>query len=187
MADKTQNRRQQIQDQIEHILNDFAPEGARLSEIMARLDPPAPEYTVQRLLSALQATGRITRIGVKKGARYSVTAASPPVTTTAEPYIPISDESQRVKDSIRRPLHERQPVAYAPHFLSDYAPNQSFYLSRSLREKLAQIGTSAVADKPAGTYARQILERLLIDLSWNSSRVRAARSGAPARHFCVGV
>ena len=28
-----------------------------------------------------------------------------------------------------------------------------------------------MASQPAGTYARQILNRLLIDLSWNSSRL----------------
>ena len=33
------------------------------------------------------------------------------------------------------------------------------------------MGRPQVADLPAGTYARQILNRLLIDLAWNSSRL----------------
>ena len=36
---------------------------------------------------------------------------------------------------------------------------------------LRKIGTWAFGEQPAGTYAKQILNRLLIDLSWNSSRL----------------
>ena len=40
-----------------------------------------------------------------------------------------------------------------------------------MRQHLAEIGRSAEAERPAGTYVRLILGRLLIDLSWNSSRL----------------
>jgi len=40
-----------------------------------------------------------------------------------------------------------------------------------LTQRLAQIGQCGVGDLPAGTYIRQILDRLIIDLSWNSSRL----------------
>src|SRR3546814_13928575 len=33
------------------------------------------------------------------------------------------------------------------------------------------MGRSRIARQPAGTYVKQILHRLLIDLSWNSSRL----------------
>jgi len=36
---------------------------------------------------------------------------------------------------------------------------------------LLELGRSLDGERPAGTYARQILSRLLIDLSWNSSRL----------------
>lgn len=36
---------------------------------------------------------------------------------------------------------------------------------------LATVGRLQIADQPAGTYAKQILNRLLIDLAWNSSRL----------------
>jgi hypothetical protein len=36
---------------------------------------------------------------------------------------------------------------------------------------LFEIGKSPDSKRPAGTYARHILKRLLIDLSWNSSRL----------------
>ena len=45
------------------------------------------------------------------------------------------------------------------------------YLSAKEREHLHKIGTPQLGDQPAGTYAKHILSRLLIDLSWNSSRL----------------
>ncbi len=39
------------------------------------------------------------------------------------------------------------------------------------REKLHELGRTAQLTEPADTYARQVLERLLIDLSYNSSRL----------------
>lgn len=45
------------------------------------------------------------------------------------------------------------------------------YLSIEEKRQLAEIGQTNTLDQPAGTYARSVLERLLIDLSWNSSRL----------------
>ena len=36
---------------------------------------------------------------------------------------------------------------------------------------LSGVGTPSSGEMPAGTYAKQILNRLLIDLTWNSSRL----------------
>jgi Fic family protein len=44
-------------------------------------------------------------------------------------------------------------------------------LSDEIRHELARIGQVGITDLPAGTYLRQILDRLLIDLAWNSSRL----------------
>lgn len=46
-----------------------------------------------------------------------------------------------------------------------------FYLSAQARQHLLDIGHTPDGERPAGTYARQIFNRLLIDLSWNSSRL----------------
>jgi hypothetical protein len=48
----------------------------------------------------------------------------------------------------------------------------SFYPSPAERAHLAEVGKPNFAAEAAGTYARQILGRLLIDLSWNSSRLK---------------
>jgi Fic family protein len=62
-------------------------------------------------------------------------------------------------------------VGYNRAFLDSYRPNETFYLTAAIRRHLAEIGRSSEAERPAGTYVRQILGRLLIDLSWNSSRL----------------
>ena len=49
--------------------------------------------------------------------------------------------------------------------------NETFFNSSSIRQHLLDIGQSADSQRPAGTYARKIFSRLLIDLSWNSSRL----------------
>lgn len=71
---------------------------------------------------------------------------------------------------VTAPLQKRRPVGYRRDFLESYRPNVDSYLSVEEKKKLAAIGERG-GEQPAGTYARQILNRLLIDLSWNSSRL----------------
>ena len=47
----------------------------------------------------------------------------------------------------------------------------TWYLPAAVRERLLALGDSPDREHPAGTYARKLHERLLIDLSWNSSRL----------------
>ena len=56
-------------------------------------------------------------------------------------------------------------------FLEQYQPNHTAYLSANLREQLHSLGCSPAQQTPAGTFARDILSRLLIDLSWASSQL----------------
>jgi hypothetical protein len=84
----------------------------------------------------------------------------------------LSEPGRAIRDFIRRPAEERRPVGYQREFLDGYVPNRTSYLAESVRRHLHHIGRSPVGgDRPAGTYARQILSRLLIDLSWASSRL----------------
>ncbi|MGB5536153.1 MAG: Fic family protein, partial [Thiogranum sp.] len=62
-------------------------------------------------------------------------------------------------------------VGYKRAFLDEYRPNGTFYLAPEIRQHLMELGRSPGGERPAGTYVRQILSRLLIDLSWNSSRL----------------
>jgi hypothetical protein len=76
-----------------------------------------------------------------------------------------------VQQLVRRPLTARTPVSYSRDFLDQYEPNESSYLTDETTSFLTRIGTTPDAERPAGTYARHILNRLLVDLSWGSSRL----------------
>lgn len=85
--------------------------------------------------------------------------------------IPLSQKSKGLLKYVSQSLQARAPVGYNQDFLRSYEPNQSFYLSSAQRVELLKTGTVETKTRPAGTYARNILNRLLIDLSWNSSRL----------------
>jgi Fic family protein len=85
--------------------------------------------------------------------------------------IELSPESKVLLQYVSQDMAERLPTGYDQEFLRSYEPNRTFYLSPDQREKLRAIGRVESVERPAGTYARNILDRLLIDLSWNSSRL----------------
>ncbi len=92
-------------------------------------------------------------------------------TIDAQPYIPISPEGAIIRDQVRHPLMQRKPVGYQREFLETYQPGTTFYLPESLRRQLHEMGRTSNTERPAGTYARDIMDRLLVDLSWASSRL----------------
>jgi len=73
-------------------------------------------------------------------------------------------------ETLRAPLGTRTPVGYTRSFVDHYIPNQSSLLPPQLATELFSAGRSR-DQQPAGTYAREVLEQLLIDLSWSSSRL----------------
>ncbi len=84
----------------------------------------------------------------------------------------LSSEASAVREYVQSPLQRRRPVSYRRDFLDDYSPNETTYLPDNTRRHLHEVGRPPLEmDRPAGTYARQILDRLLIDLSWASSRL----------------
>src|SRR5882724_12711712 len=70
----------------------------------------------------------------------------------------------------RQPLPARTPVSYQRRFVDDYRPNQSSLLPAGLADSLFAEGRMP-GQQPAGTYAKKVLEQLLIELSWSSSRL----------------
>lgn len=62
-------------------------------------------------------------------------------------------------------------MIYNRQWLNDYKPNQTFYLSAHDRNQMDAQGKRGIDKNSAGTYARKIYNRLLIDLSYNSSRL----------------
>ena len=83
----------------------------------------------------------------------------------------LTDYSQNLLTVVNMPIEQRTPVRYNRQFLEEYQPNVTSYLDPIELNRLNLLGQTANMHQPAGTYARQVLNRLLIDLSWNSSRL----------------
>ena len=84
---------------------------------------------------------------------------------------PLSPRSAEIQEYLRQDAEARNPVAYNRGFLDAYIPNRTAYLSEEDRTQLHKAGTFLNEEQPAGSLAKQILSRILIDLSWNSSRL----------------
>ena len=156
--------------------------GASVDEIHTRLETPVPRRTLQYRLARLVEDGKLQALGKSRGRRYHLPSAQLQAATgkyaiapsddfSLEQYIAVSAESEGIRQQIQAPIHSRSPVGYQRQFLEDYRPNETFHLPLEIRQKLMQLGQSPGEVRPAGTHARQIYNRLLIDLSWNSSRL----------------
>lgn len=88
-----------------------------------------------------------------------------------ESLLKLSIEAQFLKKHVNQAVQKRVPVSYNRNFLYDYEPNVTYYLTQKEREHLRRQVQQFEHDLEAGTYVKQILHRLLIDLSWNSSRL----------------
>ena len=164
------------------------PLGARVEQIEASLPKQPTRRTLQRRLAELVSQQRVRTRGVGRATRYLLGEGSIPsahgsadssaittdqgvVTAPLAVGIPLSLEALSIETQVSQPLQNRKPVGYNTAFLDSYRPNVTYYLPASTRAELLASGQAVNAGEPAGTYARQIASRLLIDLSWNSSRL----------------
>ena len=150
------------------------PGGVSAPEILRVLATPVPPRTFQYRLKHLVTQNRIVMDGEGRWAKYRIPDAAAHDAAQAaaqEPIIPLSESGTSIQDYVRQSPETRKPVGYDRKFLDEYRPNHSFYLTEQDRDHLAAVGRPQIAEQPAGTYATQILSRLLIDLSWNSSRL----------------
>lgn len=157
------------------------PEGASLDQIKDAARLPISERTLIRRLGDLVDGGGAKKEGGSRAAKYYPIASEGAVSrvTPATPsggqgdmFVPVGKAGGEILRLVTQPVGARKPVGYNRQFLSGYQPNRSAYLTAADKERLAAISkTVDAADQRAGTYAQRILSRLLIDLSWNSSRL----------------
>jgi len=156
------------------------PSGASREDIAEALPRKLAPRTLQFWLKNLVESGRLTSDGVKRAVKYHLPAPPPPMgvpgAISSEPaegaaVVPVSVAGGAIQHYLSKPVEARKPVGYNHKFLDSYRPNVWFYLSKKEREGLREMGTRHIVAEAAGTYAKQILTRLLIDLSWNSSRL----------------
>ena len=151
------------------------PEGISLPALKAALDsgeslsatPGAKKLgddAVKYRLKALVDSGRVEMQGTRRWAKYL------PVDSDAAQIFG-STQSRELARAMSQPVSARSAASYNGALIESYEPNSSGYLSCDERQQLQELGTDVADDQPAGTYARRIMDRLLIDLSWNSSRL----------------
>lgn len=134
-----------------------------LNELLAILGEDFAERSVRRWLDELVTAKLIEKSGQKKSTRYQALQNKTSVFDTSD-FVAVN--------FIRQPIFKRSPVTYKKQWLESYQPNETFYLSEKNRhELLASNSQHDHKNQVAGTFARQIYNRLLIDLSYNSSRL----------------
>ena len=174
------------------------PDGAPIRVLLEQAELSSyKRRTLQRRLDHLLEDGRLVSRGGGRGFHYAL-AETPVVSGHAgitpppwgfpsrvredEPAPPVpgrsgaigdwlSTSSRDLRAAVTRPVAERPPAPYNDRFLNSYQPNVTQYLAPSLRLELAAMGRVGMEGHPAGTYLRKVMGRLIIDLSWNSSRL----------------
>lgn len=167
--------------QVEEVLLRL-PGGLSAGELRRQLDPAVSSSTLKRRLGQLEKAGRIRRHGVGRATRYfhgtSATALRP-AAPSREPgqfetpegvvAIPLARDSRDQLEYVSRPLAARRPCGYERRVLDNYVPNRTEYIPAGMKVRLHRMGSPIVAERVAGTFTRDILNRFLIDLSWASS------------------
>jgi len=130
--------------------------------------------TLQRRLVSLSEAGLIFKSGEKKARKYYPSSMSK-IENNGQIMDKIhgifSPNSQNFLKFLATPLYARKKMSYNRDFLDSYIPNKTAYISEKVKAQLFKEGKRFDKVLPAGTYARQISQRLLIDLSYNSSRL----------------
>ena len=158
------------------------PEGMTAQQINDALESAPPRRTLQYRLKFLVDSKRLVMEGAGRAARYRVprrhSVDAGPIGYTfsvSEPRVQVlpalSAPGAEIREYVCRPREARKPVGYSRAFLDSYRPNHTFYLSHAERAQLQEAGKPTIAEQPAGTHAKHILNQLSIDLSWNSSRL----------------
>ena len=163
-------------------------DGVGIEALSAEMGGQPQRRTLQRRLAWLVAQRRIRRQGDGRAVRYSLASGATTTDETpqdrsqadalarwsAQPQVPTSTDGQEIRAYVRQARQLRKPVGYQLAFLEQYHPNHTAYLPPGLRDQLHAMGRSgrSSADQAlAGTFARDMLSRLLIDLSWASSQL----------------
>lgn len=156
------------------------PKGVGIEELTRVMNATGiSRRTLQRRLATLLEQQQITTAGIGRGLRYclpNIDRAANQLNQSAnkiadEIYVPLSAQAEEVKAYVIQPRQQRKPVSYQNQFLEQYQPNQTGYLNELELIYLHGLGRSPTEQAPAGTFARDILHRLLIDLSWASSKL----------------
>ncbi len=127
--------------------------GAGREDVRRHVAPELSPPTVWRALKRLVEEDRLEVSGKARATGYSLAGAAV------------------VRAHLQTPYNRRRLAVYRKEFVDRYVPDKSFYLGEADRQRLHEAGRPVPPPLPVGTYARRVLEQLLIDLSWASSRM----------------
>ncbi|WP_375751311.1 Fic family protein [Vibrio sp. HN007] len=169
-----------ILQELEIIQNIIEGAGTPLSrsDIHEQLSIPLTEKTLQRRLKKLSSELRIGTLGQRSGLRYvslnytkDTLGGVSENESTYDAGILLSQQSQQKLSYLHTPSYARTIVAYNKSLVENYVPNTSRYVSNEIASELRKSGQRFNRKLAAGTYAKNIAQRLLIDLSFHSSRL----------------
>lgn len=151
-------------------------------EQLRELNPTFSDRQLRYRLDALRLAGSIERTGQGRSTRYvscvepSIKNMSPDVPETSQPepilkatpsHPVFGDASLETMARLDLPVASRVIAHYDQSWLTELGTCSA--LTSDDRRRLHVLGATGLEDDIAGTYIRQINERLLIDLSWASS------------------
>jgi hypothetical protein len=160
-------------EQVIAALRAAGADGLTGSELWAAV--PTPRSRRQSLMTSLVDEGVVRAEGLTRARRYWLAS----VTRVA----PTSSDQERITQTIfslaslamfearDAPATHRPPVGYRRELLDAYQPNVTSYLGVELAKRLNSLGRRLDSVAPAGTYARKIYQRFLVELAWSSSRL----------------
>ena len=142
-----------------------------------------PSATAQATLEIAQADNAASEWATT--APPTAEAPTPDTEAELELAVPLSPEGLAVAIQVQRALLYRRPIGYQLELLHAYQPGETFYLPEPTRRQLHELGRTPHGGQPAGSYARDILGRLLVDLSWASSKLEGNRYRHPDAQMLI--
>ncbi len=175
----------QIKQKQRHLLSVLQQysEPVGLVTLLEALGEGFAERSVRRWLGDFVKQGIVEKTGQRRGTKYLLVSNLREKKKERESFIPpegpsdelistvFSEKNRAAIAYVQQPLFKRDPAGYQHAWFDQYVPNETFYLPREKRSEMLARGVRAEAGELAGTYARKIYEKLLIDLSYNSSRL----------------
>ncbi|KFX03834.1 hypothetical protein KP22_15345 [Pectobacterium betavasculorum] len=165
-------------------------EAKSLGEIEKSLSFSINKKTLQRRLKELYDDGQIVTVGEKRNTKYYVDKDNPYPLHVLKPFdkdkidenigtVPTDEDNHPIfsKETLsllaylNTPSYARKKSSYRFDLVDNYLPNVTQYLPKEMLTTLAKMGKRFDDTLAAGTYAKNISQRLLIDLSYNSSRL----------------
>ncbi|GAA0691318.1 Fic family protein [Dyella marensis] len=149
---------------------------ASITEVAAQANVSVS--TALRQLGRLVDSGDVITEGRARATRYAL-AAGPRQAPVNQIHdrpdppagdIPWSPAAIALLQKLAAPMTAREPVSYRRALLDGYSPGISSLLPPKLAAELLAEGRWP-DQQPAGTYARKVLEQLLVELSWSSSKL----------------